>query len=602
MSSRSKQKRAAKKAAAKPSARERAKAAAAAKDEEGGGDAAGGNGVASSSNRTCTGQNAATKGSRDIHFVNFSLSYLGVDLITDTSLELNYGNRYGLIGRNGSGKTTFLKALHYKDLELPGHIDTYLLEHEAEPSDMDALAAVIEAARKEVARLEAREQHIMENEDMDECQAELEEIYERLEELDPTTFEKRAGELLWGLGFSKPMMRKATKDLSGGWRMRVSLASALFVRPHLLLLDQPTNHLDLEACVWLEEYLSTYDKILVVVSHSQDFLNGVCSNIMHLTPQSKLKYYGGNYSAFVTTKAENETQQMKQYVKQQEEIKKTKEFIASCGTYSNLVRQAKSRQKILDKMYDAGLIEEVIPEKAVNLSFPDCERLPPPVMAVRELGFAYSGQVKDMLYKDLEFGLDQDSRIVLVGPNGAGKSTLIKLLCGELEPTQGTVTRHSHLAIAKFNQHSEDVLHMDKTPIEFMRSEFADMNLEVSAWRSRLGRYGITGKQQSKPIGTMSDGQKAQLVFCYLSQRSPHMLVLDEPTNALDMESIDALAEAIKAYEGGLVIVSHDFRLLNEVAKEIWVCDNKTITKWDGDIYSYKASLIKKMKKNKLKD
>jgi ATP-binding cassette subfamily F protein 2 len=419
-----------------------------------------------------------------------------------------------------------------------------------------------------------------------------------MDSLEPATFEKRAGELLFGLGFQGEMMNKQTKDLSGGWRMRVAIARALFIKPTLLLLDEPTNHLDLESCVWFEEYLKTYDKILVLVSHSQDFLNGVCTNIIHLTPKKILNYYGGNYHTFVKTLEENDRNQMKQYEKQQEEIKHIKDFIASCGTYANLVRQAKSRQKILDKMIDEGLIEKVEQTSVRRLTFPSCERLPPPVLAFQDVAFAYNGNLKDALYKDLDFGVDLDSRIVLVGPNGAGKSTLLKLMDGTLNPTSGQIQRNSHLSIAKYNQHSNDLLELDVTPLEFMKKEFPQFNLEITEWRQRLGKFGISGKAQTKNIETMSDGQKSQLVFCWLAQKNPHLLLFDEPTNHLDMESIDALAEAINDFEGGMVLVSHDFRLLQQTAKEIWVCDNKKVSKWDGDIQSYKQHLMKRMKAN----
>ena len=377
--------------------------------------------------------------------------------------------------------------------------------------------------------------------------------------------------------------------------MRVALARALFVKPHLLLLDEPTNHLDLGACVWLEKYLSTYPKILVLVSHSQDFMNGVCTNIMHLTPQKTLQYYGGNYDTFVRTKTENEVNQMKQYVKQQEEIKHIKEFIASCGTYANLVKQAKSRQKILDKMEADGLIKPVEKERPVNLYFPACGELSPPVVAFNDVAFSYSGEKKDYLYQGLNFGIDLDSRVVLVGPNGAGKSTLLKLLIGELNPTEGMIQLHGHLRIARYHQHSNEQLDLDMTPIDYMRKEFEHLGLEIQEWRQRLGRFGISGKLQTSVMRTMSDGQKSMIVFCWIAQKTPHLLLFDEPTNHLDMESIDSLADAINDFEGGLVVVSHDFRLLQQVAKEIWVCEDRKVTKWQGSILDYKKSLADSM-------
>jgi len=420
-------------------------------------------------------------------------------------------------------------------------------------------------------------------------------IYSRLDDMDPQLFETRAFKLLNGLGFEAPMLAKKTKDMSGGWRMRVALARALFVKPTLLLLDEPTNHLDLEACVWLENYLSTYDRCLVVVSHSQDFLNGVCTNIMNLTPKKQLMNYTGNYDQFVKTKAENEVNQMKRYKKEQEDIKHLKAFISSCGTYSNLVKQAKSKQKILDKMEAAGLTEAVIPPPQFQFKFTPCALLPPPVLSFSGVSFSYSGKKEDYLYSNVSLGVDLESRVVLVGPNGAGKSTLLKLMCGDIKACEGTVRQHLDLVIGRYNQHSADQLNMEMSPLDFIRSEFPDKKWEEQDWRKQLGRYGVIGNDQKSRIGTLSDGIKTRLVFAILSVRNPHLLLLDEPTNHLDMECIDALADAINCFNGGLVVVSHDFRLLAQVAKQIWVCDNKSITIWKGDIRSYKQSLVKKM-------
>lgn len=382
--------------------------------------------------------------------------------------------------------------------------------------------------------------------------------------------------------------------------MRVALARALFVKPTLLLLDEPTNHLDLEACVWLEDYLSRYDRCLVCISHSQDFMNSVCTNIIHITPKRILQNYTGNYDQFVKTKAENEVNQMKRYKKEQEDIKHIKAFIASCGTFANLVRQAKSKQKILDKMEEKGLTEKVVAEPKFNFRFPECERLPPPVMSFIDVGFAYSGLQKDMLYSKLNLAVDLDSRIALVGPNGAGKSTLLKLMVGDLQPTLGQIKRHMHLSIGRYYQHSVDQLDPSMSVLDFMRHHYPEKKLEETEWRAQIGRFGISGKFQTSKIGTLSDGYKSRIVFCMLSIERPSLLLLDEPTNHLDMECIDALATAINEFNGGLVLVSHDFRLISQVAKEVWVCDDRTVRTWKGDIRSYKQSLINKMKKSKI--
>lgn len=547
--------------------------------------------------RTVTGVLTSRPASRDIKISGFSLSITGGELIQDCSIELTIGRRYGLIGQNGCGKTNFLKCLAKREVPIPNHMDLYHLDCEAEPSDRTALEAVIDHLKNEMEKLEAMEQTIMEENGPDDER--LEAIYERLDEIDPNTFETRAAELLHGLGFSKVMMARQTKDMSGGWRMRVALARALFAAPTLLLLDEPTNHLDLEACVWLEEYLKEYKKCLVLVSHSQDFLNGVCTHMIWLT-QNKLIYYSGNYDQFRKTVAEEEIIQMKKYEKEQEDIKHIKEFIASCGTYANLVRQAKSKQKILDKMEADGFTKPVVHERTFQFRFPDCEKLPPPVLPFIDVSFAYSGKLEDCLYQHLELGIDCDSRIALVGPNGAGKSTLLKLMTGELTPTLGVVQRHSHLVIGKYHQHSVDILDPEKTVLQFFRDCYPNdistgFQRSEEEWRGFIGKYGISGKMQSTKIKCLSDGQQSRIVFAMICMRNPNMLLLDEPTNHLDIEAIDSLAEAVKKFNGGLVLVSHDFRLIDQVANQIWVCEGGKVEVWKGDIRSYKKMLAKKM-------
>ena len=360
--------------------------------------------------RTATGILISEPRARDVKISSFSLGLHGASLIEDTMIELNMGGRYGLIGRNGCGKSTFLKCLAAREVPIPMHFDIYLLAHEAPPEEVTALEYVINSAKEEVARLDAEIERILTDEGPE--SELLLDLYDRQDELDPSTFETRASTILVGLGFKSSAadseggstIHKQTKDMSGGWRMRVALARALFISPSILLLDQPTNHLDLEACVWLEEYLATYKKILIVISHSQDFLNGVCNSIMVMQEQ-KLRYWSGNFDAYLKTRTEQETNQLKQYKKQQEEIADIKQFISSCGTYANLVRQAKSKQKILDKMEEAGLIEEPFEEPLFRFKFTDAGALSPPLISFSEVAFSYSGLKKDYLFKNISFGI-----------------------------------------------------------------------------------------------------------------------------------------------------------------------------------------------------
>lgn len=542
------------------------------------------------SDRVTTGVLDSLVTSRDIKMSSVSLLFHGKVLIQDSTIELNYGRRYGLLGENGCGKSTFLRALAAREYPVPENIDIYLLNEPAEPTEYSALEYVVREAEATLARLEKEVEDII-VEDGPESLL-LEPLYERIDEMDPSTFEARAAVILTGLGFNGTTIKKKTKDMSGGWRMRVALAKALFVKPTLLLLDDPTAHLDLEACVWLEEYLKKFDRILILVSHSQDFLNGVCSNMIDMR-MKQLLMYGGNYDAYAKTREEQETNQMKQYNKQQEEIVHIKKFIASAGTYANLVKQAKSRQKILDKMEADGLIQPVVPDKVFNFRFPEVERLPPPVLAFDDISFAYDGNPEHNLYDNLSFGVDMDSRIALVGPNGVGKSTLLKIMTGELQAQKGRVSRHTHIKLGVYSQHSADQLDLTKSPLEFVRDKYSHISQDYQYWRGQLGRFGLTGEGQTSQMATLSEGQRSRVVFALLALEKPNILLLDEPTNGLDIPTIDSLAVAINEFNGGVVVVSHDFRLLDKIAKDIFVVENKTATRWDSSIAEYKKKLAK---------
>ncbi|KAB8276998.1 P-loop containing nucleoside triphosphate hydrolase protein [Aspergillus minisclerotigenes] len=544
------------------------------------------------SDRVTTGVLSSMESSRDVKVTSASLVFHGKVLITDSTLELNFGRRYGLLGENGCGKSTLLKAIAHREYPIPEHIDIYLLNEGAPPTELGALEWVVTEAQNQLDRMEKQAEDILEEQGPD--SPILEDLYDRMDKMDPSTFHTRASLILTGLGFNKVTINKKTKDMSGGWRMRVALAKALFVKPSLLLLDDPTAHLDLEACVWLEEYLKKWERTLVLVSHSMDFLNGVCTNMIDMR-MKQLLYYGGNYDSYHKTRSEQETNQMKAYNKQQEEIAHIKKFIASAGTYANLVRQAKSRQKILDKMEADGFIQPVIPDRIFSFRFAEVEKLPPPVLSFDDVSFSYSGNWEDTLYEHLDFGVDMDSRTALVGPNGVGKSTLLRIMTGKLQPIGGRVSRHTHLKLGMYSQHSAEQLDLTKSSLDFVRDKFPEKSQDYQYWRQQLGRYGLSGESQTALMGTLSEGQKSRIVFALLAIESPNMILLDEPTNGLDIPTIDSLADAINAYSGGVVVVSHDFRLLDKIAKDIMVCENKTVTRWDGTIGQYKDHLRKKM-------
>ncbi|RXG71871.1 ATP-binding cassette sub-family F member 2 [Armadillidium vulgare] len=390
--------------------------------------------------RSCTGVLGIHPRARDIKIDNFSITFHGCEMLQDTKLELNCGRRYGLIGQNGCGKSTLLASLANREVPIPQHIDIFHLSREMPASDKTALQCVMEVDQERVM-LETLAEELAGCGD-EEAQEELMDVYDRLEELGADTAEAKAAYILHGLGFTHEMMNKKCRDFSGGWRMRIALSRALFVKPHLLLLDEPTNHLDLDACVWLEEELKNYKRILVIISHSQDFMNGICTNIIHME-KCRLKYYGGNYDAFIRTR--------NRVVGKPDET--VSNYIARFGHGSaKLARQAQSKEKTLAKMVAGGLTEKVMKDKTLTFYFPDCGKIPPPVIMVQNVTFRYN-ENSNFIYKNIEFGIDLDTRLALVGPNGAGKSTLLKLLFGELVPTSGMIRKNSHLRIARYHQH-----------------------------------------------------------------------------------------------------------------------------------------------------
>ena len=551
--------------------------------------------------RSTTGVLASRKEAMDVKFASFGVSLGGNPLVVDADVELHQGCRYGLIGDNGSGKTSVLAAIAEREVPLPEHVDVYHLSEEAPPSDLTGVEAVIAHVTEETQKLEALQQDIIETSGPEDER--LDAIAERLGELDPTGAEPRARAILSGLGFADhlvPMDRK-TKHMSGGWRMRVSLAKALFAQPSLLLLDEPTNHLDLEACVWLEDHLAKYTKCLVVISHSQDFLNAVCTHTYWLISQ-KLHLYGGNYAQFVKTVEEEERVAKKQYEKQQADIEKLANFVEK-NRANGVATSAKSKKKVLEKVEAEAVERPKERIQTLRFQFPACDRIPPPVLPFDDVTFRYpssaDGDPNPTLYEKLDLGVDCDTRVALVGPNGCGKSTLLKLMSGELTPTAGSVRRHPHLVMGQYHQHSMDVLDLELSPLAFMKREFPPSVVKRTeeVWRSFLDQFGFSARQQETPIGLLSDGQRSRLVFAMLCMRPVNLLLLDEPTNHLDVDAVDGLAEAINNYPGGVVLVSHDFRLISKVAKEIWACEGKKVSRFDGTIAEYKSILRKRMTK-----
>jgi len=377
----------------------------------------------------------------------------------------------------------------------------------------------------------------------------------------------RATNIVTGLGFTKEMREKKTEDLSGGWRCRVALACALFVAPDLLMLDEPTNHLDFPGVTWLENYLKNYKKTAVVVSHDKTFLNNVVSDIVHIEGK-KLHYYKGNYKSFERVRAENRRAAQKAFEAQQMKMKKMKEFIARYKTDENQASLVQSRMKELAKMEREGLAEEVKDEKELTFRFPEPSKLDHDIARIIDMSFGYDP--KKLVLKNVEFNVTMKDRVGVLGVNGCGKSTLLKLILEMHKPTSGKIEFNRHARVAYFTQHHMDLLDPKLTPVEFLQQKFPQDNIKTHEARQHLGRFALSGDLQLQSIGLLSGGQKSRVSFAALTWEQPHVLIMDEPTNHLDIETIEALIQAIKAFNGGIIMVSHDQYFLESIAEEYW--------------------------------
>ena len=535
----------------------------------------------------------------DIKIDGFSIAAKGKDLFKNADLTIVAGRRYGLVGPNGKGKTTLLRHLAARKLDIPQHIDILYCEQEVIADETSALNSVLKADKKRLELLKKEKELVAKQEKGDlSVQDELKKVYDDMQAHGVSSAEARAKRILAGLGFTVAMQKRATQDFSGGWRMRVSLARALFLEPTLLLLDEPTNHLDLNAVIWLNNYLQNWKKTLLIVSHDQSFLDDVCTDIIHLD-NLKLYSYRGNYAQFKTMYSQHLKEQMKDYEKQQKRIKALKAQGASRKAAEEKTKDLTKKQQ-KGQRRGAAVVEEnnekaqellVKPkEYIVKFSFPDPPSLSPPIMGLYNVDFGHPNQ--PLLFKNLEFGVDMDSRIAIVGPNGIGKSTLLKLLCGYLEPTKGESKRNHRLRFAYYSQHSADQLDLDKSATQYLQSKF---NADYQSARKRLGSVGLVSHAHEIPIRDLSGGQKARVALAELVSTAPDLLILDEPTNNLDLESIDALGDAINNFKGGVIIVSHDARLITETDCALWVVENQTINQIDGDFDDYKEEILQSL-------
>ncbi len=514
---------------------------------------------------------------RDISLFNITINAHKKDLFVDTDLKIIYGNHYGLVGKNGIGKTTLLKHIAYRKLPISDKMDVLYIEQEIESTDVSVFETVMSAHQERlilIKRSKYLEDHLDED---DALFDEYQEITDKLIVMGADKDESKVHKILSGLGFSIKEQEYATKQFSGGWRMRISIARALYMEPTLLLLDEPTNHLDLTAVIWFTEYLKKWKSTLLIVSHNQSFLNEICTHIINIESQ-KLVEYSGNYSKFRRSYHDKYRRQEKEWLKVKRKLKEMKNKSIAKIQQEEYLKNSEIMEP--DRPYD------------VKIRFNDFLSLSMPILEIKDVTFGY--REDDILFRNLDFGLDLDSRITLVGANGVGKSTLINLLVGNLVPLSGNIIRNSQLRIGYYNQHFAEFLPMDQTPVEYIlllgqKNKTHDNVQEV---RKSLGCIGLESNAHGILIKQLSGGQKARVAFVALTAMKPHILFLDEPTNHLDVETIDALIDGINSYKGGVIIISHDVELITRTDCRLWVCKNNNVEEYEEGYEEYRNEIL----------
>ncbi|MCM2131534.1 ABC-F family ATP-binding cassette domain-containing protein [Larsenimonas rhizosphaerae] len=518
-----------------------------------------------------------------IAFRQLALQRGGTPLITSADVRINDGSRVGIVGPNGAGKSSLFKLLLGELTPDQGSIDYtngLRMAHMAQELDaldrpivevvMDGDPALREVERSlEVAR-EAGDNH---------REAEL---HGHFDALDGYTARSRAEQLLMGLGFTQPQLRAPLSDFSGGWRMRVNLAKTLFMPSDLMLLDEPTNHLDLDALLWLEQWLVRYEGTLLLISHDRDFLDAVCNHILHFDHGTLVLYRGG-YSTFERTRAEQIAQREAQRVKQEARRAEIEQFVARFKAKATKARQAQSRLKMLERMEDIAATRADSP---FQFTLPCADKTSHPLLALdhAELGYADTA-----ILSQVRLTLAPGQRIGLLGPNGAGKSTLIKSLTGDQALINGKRVEGEHLVLGYFAQHQLEALDIKASP--FMHIQRLSPGASDQDIRNFLGGFGFKGDDIFSEVGKFSGGEKARLALSLIAWQRPNLLLLDEPTNHLDLDMREALTEALAAFEGAVVIVSHDRHLLNASVDEFWCVADGRVTAFDGNLEDYRQWL-----------
>jgi len=512
---------------------------------------------------------------------DISYSIAGRQLLANASATIPSGHKVGIVGRNGTGKTTLFKLITNElglddgNIEIPKKMRIGGIAQEAPASNDSLLETVLSADTERTALLEEAEVATDPNRIAD--------IHGRLADIDAYSAEARAASILSGLGFSSIAQDRPCHEFSGGWRMRVALAGVLFAQPDILMLDEPTNYLDLEGTIWLETYLKKYPHSVLIISHDRQLLNTSVNAILHLTDK-QLTLYQGNYDTFDSVRRAKLAEQEAMARKQQATREHLQSFVDRFRAKASKAKQAQSRIKMLEKMEP---IAAGVENSVAAFDFPTPEELSPPILRLEDTSVGYDGLP---ILRDLNLRIDQSDRIALLGANGQGKSTLSKLLADRLIPLDGNLVRSSKLKIGYFAQHQVDELHLDETPLQHITREFPGET--PSKLRSRLARGGIGPEQALTEVSRLSGGQKARLSLLLATIEAPHLLILDEPTNHLDIESRESLVFALAAYEGAVILVSHDPHLVNAVADTLWLVKDGQVNVFYEDLNEYKKLLL----------
>ncbi|WP_425963579.1 ABC-F family ATP-binding cassette domain-containing protein [Rhizobium nepotum] len=527
-----------------------------------------------------------------ITITDLSARIAGRLLLDHASVTLPAGVKVGLVGRNGAGKSTLFRVItgdfsaESGSVTIPKLARIGQVAQEA-PGTEESLISIVLSADKERSALLSEAETATDPHRIAEIQV-------RLVDIDAHSAEARASSILAGLGFDHEAQLRPASSFSGGWRMRVALASVLFAEPDLLLLDEPTNYLDLEGTLWLEDYIRRYPHTVIIISHDRDLLNNAVNSIVHLD-QKKLTFYRGGYDQFERQKAEADELQMKAKVKNDAARKHLQSFIDRFRAKATKARQAQSRIKALERM---GTVAAVIEDHVQPITFPEPEKQPAsPIVAINGGAVGY-GPGKSIL-KQLNLRIDNDDRIALLGSNGNGKSTFAKFISGRLAPQAGDLRIAPGLKIGFFAQHQLEDLVPDQTPVEHVR-KLMPLASEAQV-RARVAQMGLATEKMATAAKDLSGGEKARLLMGLAAFHAPNLLILDEPTNHLDIDSRRALIEALNDYDGAVILISHDRHLIEATVDRLWLVADGTVKTFEGDMEEYRDLVVSSGKKKEEK-